>query len=304
MQSNDTIDLCALAADRTIRAQLAVRFNVLLLLYVAKQQGQQPTFWTFTYKELGEHEEMAADWSTFLRRLRKKLPKLAGVRVFELGRKKGRFHVHAVFDRFVDGYLIQDLKKGTRLGYAKPKFVGDDNLARYFYKELVKQIHQRGLRGRRWACFGKLPNQPWVTASSLDLGLPWKIHQRNAFLTRPVGESRRETMLYGFKDWINREIEPGLAVVKDGQLLVTDVYAAWPDPPTRAVRGNVTVELIPVDKELLACMENPDVDEDTEAILAYRIPNPRRRADAIALPDRRKQPDSKKMHDKNPKEGE
>jgi DmsE family decaheme c-type cytochrome len=55
------IELCGLAAERTIRSQLAVRFNILWLLFSAHERNQQPTFWTFTYKEVDEVPEMAAD---------------------------------------------------------------------------------------------------------------------------------------------------------------------------------------------------------------------------------------------------
>jgi hypothetical protein len=281
------IELCGLAAERTIRSQLAVRFNILCLLYSAQERGQQATFWTFTYKQLGEVAEMAADWSVFLRRLRKKIPGLAGVRVFERGKLKGRFHVHAVLDREVDGYLIQECKAGTRLGWAEPRRVKDGNLARYLYKELVKQLHRRDLMGRRWACFGKLPGHPWITASSLDLGLPWKFHQWRAFLSRPVGESRSETMLQGFKDWINTEIEPGLAVIIDGVLMVTDVFCTMPDAPTCAVKAPVTVELVPFDEEIAACLADDHPDRHCGDLLVYTFPNPLQSKDSVPLPKKK-----------------
>jgi len=266
----DEIELSALRSDRTTRARIAILLNIDMLLDCAKAEGRDPSFWTFTYATLGTVKEMAADWSTFLRRLRKHEP-VAGVRVFELGRRTQRFHVHAIFDRRVPIPVVESCKEGLRLGHSNVKRVADNNLARYLYKEFNKQIGRRDIPGRQWGCFGKLPEQRWVTMSSLDLQLPWQIHRYHAFLTKEVGEPIREVMLRAFKDWLNT-LTPGLARLKNGELYITNIMTD--SPATMGMRAPLKAYLHRVDHELLECLEDPDLDPDTDSIIIYKHPNP------------------------------
>jgi hypothetical protein len=265
-------ELSALRSHRTTVARIAILLNIDMLLDCAKAEGREPSFWTFTYAMLDEPKKMAQDWSTFLKRLRRKHP-VAGVRVFELGKQKGRFHVHAIFDRRVPIPDVEACKEGLLLGHSKVKPVNDANLARYLYKEFNKQIGRRDIPGRQWACFGKLQDVPWITMNSIDLELPWAQDRYHAFLTKEVGEPIREVMLRAFKDWLNRD-NPGIAKLKNGELFITNVFCTAPELPTHGLPAPMKVELHIVDPELAACLPDDHPDRHVESFYVYKFPNP------------------------------
>ena len=128
--------------ERVLQNILAVDNNVEVLMTYARARGQRCRFWTFTFKKAEDLERCIADWSTFLRRLRAETG-VCGLRVFEWGRRRGRFHVHAVFDRFVDRKKVVDRLKADleTMGWAKPsKKAADENLGKYLWKELTNSF--------------------------------------------------------------------------------------------------------------------------------------------------------------------
>lgn len=192
--------------ERVLQNIFAVDDNVEVLMTYARARGQRCRFWTFTFKDVEDLERCVADWGTFLRRLRAKTG-VCGLRVFEWGRTTGRFHVHAVFDRFIDKGLVDRLKADLEtMGHSKiSKKAADENLGRYLWKELTKQFRYRRALGRRrlWATFGRLAgfvgandivikSYTWVNGVMVEWDF-WKECKRLAWETRVTGESRRKT---------------------------------------------------------------------------------------------------------------
>jgi hypothetical protein len=265
-------DLSALRSHRTTVARIAILLNIDMLLDCARAEGREPSFWTFTYATVGEFKEMKQDWSTFLRRLLKKVP-LAGVRVFELGKTTKRFHVHAIFDRRVPIPDVESCKEGLMLGHSNVRAVNDANLARYLYKEFNKQIGRKDIPGRRWACFGELANCPWITMNSMDFKLPWAKERIQAIWTKEVGEPMREVMLRAFKDWLNSR-NPGIAKLKNGELYITNVFVTDPEHPTLGLPAPMEVNLHIVDPEIAALLPEGHPDRELDHFYAYSFPNP------------------------------
>jgi len=191
--------------DRVLRAIFALDDNVQVLMTYAAARGERCRHWIFTFKDVDDLERCVKDWGTFLRRLRAKTG-VCGLRVFEWGRKTGRFHVHVLFDRWIDLELVNRLKADLpTMGHAEiSKKKTDENLGRYLWKELSKQFRHRKALGRRrlWATFGRLAG--FVTANDLEIvrecwvdgvnkGDDWKECKRLAWETRLTGESRSET---------------------------------------------------------------------------------------------------------------
>lgn len=208
-----------LGPQRVLQNIFAVDENIELLLTYASARGQCCKHWVFTFKDVDDLEQCIKDWGTFLRRVRAKTG-VCGLRVFEWGRKTGRFHVHVVFDRWIDLGLVNRLKADLRtMGHAEiSKKETDGNLARYFWKELTKQFRYRRALGRRrlWATFGRLAGFSGAKDIVIERtdyldgvvyeGGFWKECKRLAWEVRITGESRRQTWerawsLYTYKLW-------------------------------------------------------------------------------------------------------
>jgi len=176
---------------RLLKAIFAVDNNVEVLMTYAAARGERCHFWTFTFRDVEDEEQCVADWSTFLRRLRAKTG-VCGLRVFEWGRTTGRFHVHAVFDRYVRKELVDHLKADLcTMGHSRvsPHAV-DEKGGSYVYKELTKQFGRQS-RHRLWATFGRLAGFEAVT--DIKFVSDWEECKEMAWLAREIGESRSKT---------------------------------------------------------------------------------------------------------------
>jgi hypothetical protein len=65
-------------------------------------------FWTFTFAKSLDVEEARKQWNRLLTRLRKNLPALTGVRVFEMHERHG-LHVHLITTRFVHVDAVREV---------------------------------------------------------------------------------------------------------------------------------------------------------------------------------------------------
>ncbi|HVM62575.1 MAG TPA: hypothetical protein VMV72_17070 [Verrucomicrobiae bacterium] len=132
--------------------------NVDAIRAFAESKGEVATFWTFTYAVVLAYAVDVQHWRKFLSRLRRAAAGLCGVRTFEWGGRKGRFHAHGVLDREVPKAVIEKCERGTNLGFTWAERVNDEGGA-YLYKELAKQFGRRGQGRRLWGTFGKFPGR-------------------------------------------------------------------------------------------------------------------------------------------------
>lgn len=180
-----------------LESMCAFRQNVRAVLESANLRDDWAWFVTWTYAELAEETELVKDWATNRRRLERRTG-ACGVRVFEHGRRNGRFHVQAVVDRSIGEDVYLECQAGTRLGRFDQRPVGDGKIGSYLWKELGKSSWA-GLRGRRqWDRFGKLPGGwRWICGREVRLDSPLRRCFGLAFDTREVGEGVQETVERG-----------------------------------------------------------------------------------------------------------
>ena len=76
---------------------------------------------------------------------------------------------------------------------------------------------------------------------------------------------------------------PGLAVLRDGELYITDVHAMHPEPPACMVRASLKPVLHIVDPEIAALLPEGHPDRDLDSYVSYSYPNPYLRPDAIPV---------------------
>jgi hypothetical protein len=110
------------------------------------------TFWSQQCYEL-----MAEHWHIFLRKVRKHMTDLYGLRVFEFTQNSG-LHIHCVWSCEVDDWLLEECAEGTLIGWCKQRRVWGGDLAGYLNKELRKQFDEEDAIKRRWNSFGSFAN--------------------------------------------------------------------------------------------------------------------------------------------------
>ena len=119
--------------------------------------AHDPQFVLVTFWSQQRYELMAEHWQIFLRKVRKKLTELYGLRVFEFTQNSG-LHIHCVWSCEVDDWLLEECAEGTLIGWAKQRRVWGGDLAGYLNKELRKQFDAEDAIKRRWGTFGKFAN--------------------------------------------------------------------------------------------------------------------------------------------------
>lgn len=149
------LDIELLFMTKRIKRVLAVGSTVEWLI----ERGGY--FGTFTFCSSSESgldvepwTEWRQDWGKFLRKLRKETG-VCGVRVFQCGKRRGRFHVHTINDREIGKVVIEHCKIGGRLGFHEMsgRIEGRD-LVKYMVREFVKpSVRVEGVRS--FATFGE-----------------------------------------------------------------------------------------------------------------------------------------------------
>lgn len=116
-------------------------------------------FWTFTFfMDIPEHLRME-HWHRFMMALRKYHPKLQYFTIKEPHPKSGRLHLHVLFDRYVDWYLVQRLWEQAKCGkVVHVAKIDKCGIERYITKYMTKAIEsrQKGLIGTAYSssrCF-------------------------------------------------------------------------------------------------------------------------------------------------------
>lgn len=140
-------------------------------------------FWTFTFKEKLDITETRKRWNHLLTLMKRKWPKMCGLRVFELHQSHG-LHVHLLTDRFIDVNTARTLAARAGWGRIHVKRIPATK-AGYLGKYLSKERPECFKRWRLWAAFGK----DWTSTKVGNL------EKRSAF----------STVYHHFKDKFNWE---------------------------------------------------------------------------------------------------
>ena len=183
----------------------------------------------------------------YLRAFKRKFAGICGERIFERGRRTGRFNAHAVVDRKVTQAEMEQLRDGlkhTTVGWVYAEPVRDDGLGAYMWKELTKEVG-RGDRGRerQMAAFGKYRKSK---ETDFDLKSNFAYCMSLAYDVREPGQSADE--IRAFAMWLETQFLLGkFALGGPGGDEACRVYEEEPMVParwlpTRAMRGSQGAE--------------------------------------------------------------
>jgi hypothetical protein len=132
--------------------------------FPAKKLGKEKLyFWTFTFAEVLDVKDTRKKWNYLLTLLRRKYPKLCGLRAFELHEEHG-LHVHMVTNGWID--VNEARARAIKAGWGRihVKRIPAEK-ALYMGKYLTKEDRAPCLKGwRLWAAFG-----PWESTKVKDV---------------------------------------------------------------------------------------------------------------------------------------
>lgn len=145
-----------------------------------------PQFVLVTFWSQQRYEMMTEHWHIFLRKVRKQVPDLYGLRVFEFTQNSG-LHIHCVWSGEVDDWILEECAEGTIIGWAKQRRVWGGDLAGYLNKELRKQFDEEDAIKRRWGTFGTFAR---TSCKDVQAYGPEVDCARDAWGLREKGQSR------------------------------------------------------------------------------------------------------------------
>lgn len=128
-------------------------------------------FWTFTFKEKLDIVETRKRWNYLLTLMKRRWPKMCGLRVFELHKSHG-LHVHLLTDRYIDVNEARKMAAKAGWGRIHVKRIPASKVG-YLGKYLSKERPACFKRWRLWAAFGN----DWSATKVGDL------ERRSAFTT-------------------------------------------------------------------------------------------------------------------------
>jgi hypothetical protein len=122
-------------------------------LFATQTLGKESLFmWTFTFKDTLNIKDTRKKWNYLLTLLKRRWPKLCGLRVFELHKTHG-LHVHLVTTRWIDVNHARQL--ATQAGWGRLHVVRiPAERASYLGKYLSKERPDCFKHWRLWAGFG------------------------------------------------------------------------------------------------------------------------------------------------------
>ena len=150
-------------------AKLSVEALRLSVAQFLSQPDKEFFFWTFTFAEVLESKEAARRWHLFAKRLHRRYPQIAGIRVFEFHpgrvasldgeRHSHGLHVHCLIDMYLDVNTLRRLGKGLFGRQMNVKRITDlsapERVANYIAKYLTKAERPPCLKGMRlWQNWG------------------------------------------------------------------------------------------------------------------------------------------------------
>jgi hypothetical protein len=132
--------------------------------FSARRLGKEKLyFWTFTFAEVLSVKDTRKKWHYLLTLLRRRYPKLCGLRAFELHEEHG-LHVHLITNGWIDVNEARIMAKKAGWGRIHVKRIPAEG-ATYMGKYLTNQGRAPCLKGwRLWAAFG-----PWDSTKVKDV---------------------------------------------------------------------------------------------------------------------------------------
>jgi len=123
-------------------------------LFATQTLGKESLFmWTFTFAEVLDIKASRKRWNYLLTLIKRRWPKLAGLRVFELHKNHG-LHVHLVTNRWIDVNVARELAQQAGWGRIHVMRIPPER-AGYLAKYLSKQRPECFKGWRLWAGFGE-----------------------------------------------------------------------------------------------------------------------------------------------------
>jgi hypothetical protein len=123
-------------------------------LFATQTLGKDSLYmWTFTFAEVLNIKDTRKRWNYLLTLMKRRWPKLAGLRVFELHKNHG-LHVHLVTNRWIDVNVARKLAKKAGWGRIHVMRIPPER-ASYLAKYLSKQRPECFKGWRLWAGFGE-----------------------------------------------------------------------------------------------------------------------------------------------------
>jgi hypothetical protein len=123
-------------------------------LFATQTLGKESLFmWTFTFAEVLDIKATRKRWNYLLTLIKRRWPKLAGLRVFELHKNHG-LHVHLVTNRWIDVNVARELAQKAGWGRIHVMRIPPER-ACYLAKYLSKQRPECFKGWRLWAGFGE-----------------------------------------------------------------------------------------------------------------------------------------------------
>jgi hypothetical protein len=122
--------------------------------FSAQKLGKEKLyFWTFTFAEVLDIKATRKRWNYLLTLLRRRYPKLCGLRAFELHEEHG-LHVHLVTNAWIDVNEARAMAQKAGWGRIHVKRIPGEK-AGYLGKYLSKEHRAPCFKGwRLWAAFG------------------------------------------------------------------------------------------------------------------------------------------------------
>ncbi len=133
--------------------------------FSAQKLGKEKLyFWTFTFAEVLDIKATRKRWNYLLTLLRRRYPKLCGLRAFELHEEHG-LHVHLVTNAWIDVNEARVMAKKAGWGRIHVKRIPSEK-AGYLGKYLTKENRAACFKGwRLWAAFGPWS---WTTVKEVE----------------------------------------------------------------------------------------------------------------------------------------
>jgi hypothetical protein len=186
-------------SDTAHRAKSA--FALEFTLREILRSSLDPQFVLVTFWSQQRYELMVEHWHIFLRKVRKKVAELYGLRVFEFTQNSG-LHIHCVWSCEVDDWFLEECAEGTIIGWVKQRRVWGGDLGGYLNKELRKQFDAEDAIKRRWGTFGRFVNTACKDVVAFG---PEVDAARDAWGLREKGQSRasvERVALVLLRQWI------------------------------------------------------------------------------------------------------
>lgn len=141
------------------KSRTALEFSVQKLVQGLKDRGSKfkGTFWTFTFVEAHDADQVSSPWRAAMRELKRKIPNFGGVRVYEMHPGGHGVHIHAIIPSYIRVELVRAIMQ--KFGFGRIHVVAlngnAEQIGRYLAKYFSKAKRRvEFFRKRLWACFG------------------------------------------------------------------------------------------------------------------------------------------------------